>query len=531
MAKPGRTQKQIAERYKGNLGYYKRLHPWRRARLIVSLLTLFGGLVVIAYFYKRTPEKFFNPGPLSADHAGLPQNCDECHDKSLITSGRLNSRQFKEIVWESFRRGAAFNRIERIDKKCEACHLQRDGRTHTFHEVNIADNQSCSACHQEHRGPGPMKMVTSSQCASCHNNSAIMAASAEKKMPVPWTPLRRHPQPPQKVVFDLPRPEAGYTQTFPAFWEGHPEFQINVARTAHPEKIRDPDPLRFNHQRHFAGDVPGVDKNGRKLDCNYCHKPETEGRFMRRVTFQANCQACHQLQFDLKNPELTLPHGDATAVLGFLRALSTHYEDLAKSKGLTSPGQIRTFVEQQRRQLRAQFSSDQDLIHSVFFTADPYKPQQQKSAPTRANFTGCAFCHEVKPAAIGAPTMTKPILIDRWMLQSDFNHAKHEGVSCETCHSQARQSRETSDILMPVKASCIVCHSPKGKVAADCMTCHEYHAAPGIQTTVAAASPAPPMLHAMEGGSTSPRAMVNMAAQPRNLSNALGDRVPPKPKP
>ena len=68
MANPGRTQKQIAERYKGNLGYYNKLHPWRRARLLVSLLTIAGGLLAIAFFPKFKHEKFFNAGTLSASH-------------------------------------------------------------------------------------------------------------------------------------------------------------------------------------------------------------------------------------------------------------------------------------------------------------------------------------------------------------------------------------------------------------------------------------------------------------------------------
>ncbi len=59
MAKPSRTQKQIAERYKGNLGYYRRLHPWRRTRLIVSLLTIFGGLLAIFLFPRCGRETFF----------------------------------------------------------------------------------------------------------------------------------------------------------------------------------------------------------------------------------------------------------------------------------------------------------------------------------------------------------------------------------------------------------------------------------------------------------------------------------------
>jgi len=60
MAKPGRTQKQIAERYKGNLGYYNRLHTWRRWRHIVGFMTIVAGLVSIWVFQKRGRETFFN---------------------------------------------------------------------------------------------------------------------------------------------------------------------------------------------------------------------------------------------------------------------------------------------------------------------------------------------------------------------------------------------------------------------------------------------------------------------------------------
>ena len=52
MARPGRTQKQIAERYKSNLGYYNKIHPWRRARRLVSLLTIFGTIAGIWFFSK-----------------------------------------------------------------------------------------------------------------------------------------------------------------------------------------------------------------------------------------------------------------------------------------------------------------------------------------------------------------------------------------------------------------------------------------------------------------------------------------------
>ena len=515
-----RTQKQISERYKDNLADYERLYTWRRAGVTVTLLTLLGGALAVWYYYKRAPEKFFNPGPVSSHHLNITpamigdaaaddsgnrekaSNCDACHDKSLVTGGRLTSRKFVRVVRDSFRRGAASDRIEKIDNRCEDCHIKLSGLAHTFHEPNAIQHR-CSSCHQEHHGPGPMQLVASSECTSCHGNAAIMQVASQKKLPNDWTPEWRHPQPRQRIVFNqLPRPAEGYTKTFSTFWDDHPEFRINLAKAADPDKIRDPDSylaadgkhdiLRFNHSRHFRSDIPAVDKTGKKLDCNYCHQLETEGRFMKRISFDAHCQTCHQLQFDLNNPDLTLPHGDSTAVLGFLRSITTHYEDLARRKGITEPKKIRAFIEEQRRQLGRQYSSDQQLINRVFFEADPYKIRPDIARPKAANFAGCAYCHQVNPSAVGAPTITKPILVDRWMLLSDFDHAKHvavKGVNCETCHQLARNSSKSSDILLPVKESCVKCHSPKAepgfRTAAECITCHKYHAPAAAQIVTA----------------------------------------------
>jgi hypothetical protein len=472
MPKPARSQKQIAERYKGNLGYYNRLHPWRRWRLIVTLATIVAGLVSIWLFQKRGRETFFNPGKISTSHASFADDCAKCHDNSLVANGALTPAKFKAVVRERFATGVAF---DPIDRKCETCHVQ-----HTFHEANVVQNKSCSACHQEHQGATALRLVSSSQCASCHNNSSLMEAAAQKGTQLPPGAFHRHPHPPQQVTFELPRPARGYTQAFSSFWNGHPEFQLMVA------KQRDPDVLRFNHQRHFAADIPPV--NGQKLDCNYCHKPNPDGRFYQRISFALHCQACHSLQFDVKNPEMKIPHGDVALARTFLRTLPAQYADYARQKkGITGDVEIRNFVAQQIKQLRDQFRSGEELERAVFFTTDPYKPQREMPPAARASFTGCAFCHEVKLAGNSVPTVTKPILIDRWMLQSDFDHAKHTSVKCDDCH-HARQSRETSDVLMPVKANCVICHSPQGKVVAECITCHTYHAPPAAQTIAAAVS-------------------------------------------
>jgi hypothetical protein len=159
----------------------------------------------------------------------------------------------------------------------------------------------------------------------------------------------RHPYPPQQVVFELPRPSRGFTQVFQSFWTDHPEFQLNYEKEKNP-KVRDPDVLRFNHQRHFAADIPAV--NGQKLDCNYCHRPDPDGRFYQRISFNANCQACHSLQFDARNPDLRIPHGDVALVRTFLRTLPAQYGDYGRlKKGISGDKELGNYVAQQIRQL------------------------------------------------------------------------------------------------------------------------------------------------------------------------------------
>ena len=477
MARARRTQKQIAERYKSNLGYYNKLHPWRRTRRLVTLLSIFAGLAGVWAYQRWGRETFFNSGEISSHHAAFGDDCAKCHDKSVVSDGALTPKKFTAVLKERFRSGIT---AERIDRKCEACHAQ-----HNFHEPNVVDNRSCSACHQEHEGPGPMKLVASSSCTSCHGNGQIMAAAAEKGPQLSPDAFHRHPHPSNQNVFELPRPPQGFTQIIDSFAGNHPEFQLAVSQA------RDPDVLRFNHRRHFAPDIPLV--NGRQLDCNYCHKPHADGRYYQRINFAANCQACHSLQFDPRNPDLKIPHGDVALARAFLRSLPAQYADHARlKKGITREADVSNFVAQQLRQLREQFRTGDELEQAVFFTSDPYKHQRQNAPGSRASFIGCAFCHEVKPVRNGPPSITKPIPIDRWMLRANFNHAKHDSIRCDDCH-RANQSKDTTDVLMPVKANCTTCHSPAGKVTSECITCHTYHGPPAAQITVAEARNFPPV--------------------------------------
>jgi hypothetical protein len=464
-----KSQKQISEKYQGNLRYYNKTHFGRLARFLVSFFAICTGVAIIIVYQRRGDERFFSPGKLSPNHAALIDGCASCHDKSMLAVRSLTPTRFQELLGDRFHHGVAF---EPIDRNCEACHLKNDGRTHAFHRPNVVKDRSCSVCHQEHRGSESMRAVASANCAACHNDPSIMEAAVLKGTELPPAVFHFHPQPARRIVYEMPRPARGYTQVFATFANGHPEFRLDHG------KARDPDVLRFNHQRHFSPEIPLV--NGKKLDCNFCHTADADGRYYERISYANNCQTCHALQFDPKNPDLTIPHGDATAVRGFLRRLDLQYAELAAKKNIVRPNEVRNFVAKQIAQLRDRVRSGEELERQVFFATDPYKLTQGDTR-TRASFAGCAFCHEVKPVANGAPAITKPLLVDRWMSLAKFDHAKHTSVKCDDCH-HAAQSRETSDVLMPVKANCVACHSPQGKIVSECIICHTYHATPATIT-------------------------------------------------
>src|SRR5437764_986748 len=111
MAAPGRTQKQIAERYKGNLGYYKRKHPWRVARFCATFIAIVGGVIgIVAYqkliFQQKANEEFFSSGKISSHHAKFEQDCAQCHDRTadIPRSSPLSSAIIRNSSASSRRR-------------------------------------------------------------------------------------------------------------------------------------------------------------------------------------------------------------------------------------------------------------------------------------------------------------------------------------------------------------------------------------------------------------------------------------------
>lgn len=430
-------------------------------------------------------EAFVNPAPLSQHHAGPEfQRMAAAHVKADPGLGCVACHGDAAGGFDRWTRGAletghaslAFARFlephpkdfSRMDASCLACHPAQ-----SFHQANVARDTSCSVCHLEHQGGGPLPVVASTHCTDCHGDAAQMADSSAKGRTLPAAVFTK-PTTPGLVTFLTRRPSAGFTKVIRSFAEQHPEFRVNRNNRS------DADTLAFNHAIHLAGsNIPLV--GGKPLECANCHRPDASGAFMQRVSFETNCRACHSLQFDERNPGMQLPHGDATYVRAYLRSLPAQYRDHAtRQLGITGRDELTRYVEEQMLRLREQSRSGELLEEQVFFSdlrKGPAAGIAGSDGGGRAKFAGCATCHEVTSRAQSVPLVTPPVIPDRWMNHAKFNHAKHTTMACAECHAAAK-SEFTSDIIMPSQQSCTACHSPKGGVSDSCITCHGYHNPP-----------------------------------------------------
>jgi hypothetical protein len=329
-----------------------------------------------------------------------------------------------------------------LDQSCLKCH-----RSHSMHQTHVKVALSCSSCHMEHRGPGRMAPPSDERCAFCHGDVEKLAAHASK--PVDFA-------------------ERGMASSFEI---DHPSFRV------HAERTRDTNTLKFNHALHLGGATIPTLSNGQKLDCAHCHRPDAAGVYMRKVQFENHCQSCHSLQFDPDAPDLTLPHGDPEIVSAFLRSLPKQYADLAARSGVLKREEQEKFAQQKLARLQQRVSSGEQLEQRIFFSNAGFGPSMRVgtvSGSAPASYPGCAYCHEVKTGAHGRPLVTKPEMPERWLHRGRFDHSKHATMKCVDCHA-ATLSKETADVLLPLRQSCATCHSKEGGVANSCVTCHSFH--------------------------------------------------------
>jgi hypothetical protein len=420
---------------------------WLLGLTIAALLLLFHGTV---------RYQFANPGPLSSAHfrpkgvqaaryRGGIENCSACHRDAndglrkwveAAAGAKPHPFRFAEFLHPAPRTPTA------MDQRCADCH-----RGHQFHSGMLQQEQSCLQCHLEHRGDEGLIVKTAEQCVNCHGDvnrmnevtGGLFAAVAT------GNPASS-------------RPSAPITR----FSRDHPEFGP-LAR-----KMSDPNPLRFNHQKHLTNPVVGAD--GKPLDCASCHQEDTAGEYHRRIRFEQHCQSCHSLQFDPETPELQLPHGEVEFVKAFIGSLPRQYEQYAERvRGITEKRALKTFVDAQMRRLEERQLAGTALESDIFLSRSRKLPPSGHIVP----FYGCAYCHEVTGQGNGIQVAKADVPL-RWLTKGAFHHRAHQNVTCTTCHN-APASLQTTDILLPSVKVCARCHRSNAAPGETCKVCHDYH--------------------------------------------------------
>ena len=409
-----RTAKALAKRI--DMEYFKRPHPFRRWRLVLSIAAPVAALLYIGGMSAAGSRTPYSSGPLSAAHQVFGGRCERCH----VTE----TTPFRAHV---------------TGITCVACHDA------PAHKANQTSTPACATCHLDHRGAVKLAAVDDQFCTECHDNLETTTGQL--------TVAR----------------EVG------PFEDRHPEFAaLRTGAPGSPGTI-DRAVLRFNHQVHLKSDLRGPE-GPTKLECAACHKPASAPAdrpsagprvLMAPVTYSANCASCHPLYFDplidAQAPHDTPDNVHAVVVQSLQRFITARPNQIGQADPVR--GRIPVSFPTPMRPVR---------------TAAAWTAERTAIAERLLWSKTCAECHTVESPAIappgppGLPRVVPTNIAKEWMPHARFDHGAHQLATCTSCHA-ASASSDTSDVLMPSIATCQTCHKTRTGAEARCFECHGYH--------------------------------------------------------
>jgi hypothetical protein len=410
------------------MNYFKRPNPFRRWRFWLSVAVPLAAILWLVWHGVTGNRRVYSAGKMSSAHAVLGAKCEACHFEM-----------------------AGFFSEKTSDRACLACH---DG---PIHHANQTFTPNCSSCHVEHRGHARLAETSDADCSQCH---ADLRTNGE----------------PTKFVRDIEN-----------FGSGHPQFA--ALRSGSP----DPGTIKLNHAVHMKKNLKGPNGEPEQMDCDDCHRtPDAAGgrwrfeapppilmtvsilpsglpparsmlnAYMVTPTYALTCAGCHGLQFDKRFTE-SVPHDTPEVVHKFL-------VDKFQKYIAAHPAEVRETVPVPGLPQRPQPVAVRVLTPEQWVTERVAESEQLLYGKT------CKQCHALSfSAGAQLPTVAKSNITPRWLPHANFNHQRHQMVSCTECHA-ALTSRETADILIPGIATCEKCHHSGADAAESrCFECHTYH--------------------------------------------------------
>ena len=426
MLRRTRTTKKLAKRI--DLQYFKRAHPLRRWRFWLSLAVPIIALGWLVAQRSQGGQKAYSSGPLSASHTVFTQQCSLCH---VTRAGAF----FKEVT----------------DDACLACHDA------PVHHANQVFTPRCSSCHLEHKGSIRLANTSTDSCTQCHESLRVQNGN--------------------------PR----FAKSIASFDHEHPDFSPSA------KKISDRGQLRLNHFLHMKPNLMGPNGKRVQMTCEDCHHLAGESNQspyagdlvpaattsgpatlhsprhpspMEPVKFAADCAGCHTLQFDPRFGPEQVPHDKPEIVHAFLVERFQEYVG-HKPAAVHIPEPSMRQVPGRIRPVRIAGNATE----WVQFRVDDSEWLLWSKT--------CKQCHTLKATADSLPEIVPTGIRTRWLDHATFDHRAHRMMTCSACHTQALESHDTADVLLPGIQTCRECHrdEARSKEVAEgrCFECHQYH--------------------------------------------------------
>lgn len=434
---------QLAARSKVRLtefGLSRRLWSW--VGFLAALIFLL--VLPVAYYLQHKEQgaektvgsrfdAIWDSGPISSPHQFISDQCNVCHEKPFV---------------------------QVMDSACLSCHAPitqhfdtaRAGISGIPQFANLRD-KNCNDCHREHNGSQAVTINKEKFCTDCH-------AGIEGKLA------------------EISVRNAG------RFEGAHPEFRLNIV--SDPAKrtfsrvlatdraaLIENSGLKFPHDTHLKKDGIRGPNGKETLECRSCHMLPRGAANFNPIGMEGTCERCHQLVFDPRRPDRTLPHGQANNAQMLIREF---YSDYGLRGGVNDVRDPEPEISRQRP--GEQRPAISQRVTNPLEWADS---QAQRVADMSFGKTMCGNCHEVSSGAGKGPlnwSVTPALVNKEWLPRGRFDHSAHSDMlQCDSCHA-AETSKKSSDVLIPEIAVCKNCHGGEdssNKVASTCISCHDFH--------------------------------------------------------
>ena len=292
------------------LNYFKRPHPFRRWRLLLSVAAPVLALAWLLVHAARGDQRIYNSGTVSTAHQMFETDCKVCHGPGpAVAAAGLAPAS-----------GGYWAHVS--DNACTACHAGPQ------HHANEPFTPACASCHVEHKGRALLVEAADQHCTQCHRDLKTKDGASRFHKTIPS--LREHPE----FAVDVREPG---TQP-PA-----PGATLLRVRLDDKAKLADNTPIKLNHARHVKANLKGIDdvqkqlgstgivkvKDGLQLGCTFCHRPDGTWQYMQPVTYKQHCAICHELSTGIG--DLVAPHDKPGLVRAFIRGAAGDAFDACQS--------------------------------------------------------------------------------------------------------------------------------------------------------------------------------------------------------